>query len=232
MSWQPVDLATPVSDAAGLNNGITVQTFTPWTHGTKEGSGNHTWLSFPNAVTALVNHLHAHPAQAVFVLALTAGSYKELASQCQAMAAAFPLKQIEQWQRHAAKLVDLEQEKFNLVDRSGVTNGLKLNAVPTVKARMQKAISQQAKATAESLAGADPLTNLASFEADKATFDAGVNAALPNLSGGSGWRFYADTNISSQLAVGHPGPQYTYTALIAFIGSAADLSYLTEMMPA
>lgn len=232
MTWAPVDLATPVSSAAGLNNAIRIETITPWTHGAKEGNGNHTWLSFPNAVAALVKRIQANPAQAMFVLALTAASYKDLASQCGQLAAVFPLKQLEEWQRKAAKLVTLEATKMNLVPDAGVSLGLQLNAMPTIKARMQKAISQQAKAAAAGLASADPLAALGDVEAEKGSFDAGVDAALPNLSGGTGWRFYADSDLAAKLVNGHPGSQFTYTALIAFIGSAADLAFLTEMMPA
>lgn len=231
MTWAQVNLATPASDASSLNLAITVETITPWTHGAKEGAGSHTWLSFPNAVAALVKRIQANQAQAVFVLGLTAANYKDLASQCQAMAAAFPLKQIEQWQRHAETLINLEQEKRNLVAAVNSTAGLQLNAVPTAKARMEKALAQQAKSDAAALAGADPLSELASFETAKTAFDADTDAALPNLSGGAGWRFYADSDISTKIQTGHPGHQYTYTVLLAFMGSAADLAYLTELMP-
>lgn len=231
MTWQQVSLANPISDASGLNLPITVETVTPWTHGAKEGTGTNTWLSFPNAVAALVKRIQANPVQAIFVLGLTAASYKDLADQCEAMAAAFPLKQIQQWQRQAKTLVNLEQEKRNLVDAVASTTGLQLNAVPTAKARMEKALAQQAKSAAAALSGADPLADLDSFAADKAAFDADTDAALPALSGGAGWRFYADSDITNKIQIGHPGHQYTYTVLMAFMGSAADLAYLTEMMP-
>ena len=230
-NWSPVVLNTPISDASGLSGNVTVETITPWTLGAKEGSGTNTWLAFPNAVTALVNKLSTQSVPAVFVLAFTAGSVKDLASQCQSMAGAFPLKQIEQWQRHAEKLANLQQDKMQLVDAEVVTAGIKLNAVPTVKARMKKALSQQAKAAASSLTSSDPLAALTSFESEKATFDSAIDAALPDLSGGAGWRFYAESDIANQLQIGHPGYEYAYTALMAFIGQPADLAYLREMMP-
>ncbi|MCX4187157.1 hypothetical protein [Methylophaga sp. OBS4] len=231
MTWQPVDLETPAADASSLNLPITIETITPWTHGAKEGTGAHTWLSFPNAVAALVKRIQANPVQAIFVLGLTAANYKDLAEQCQVMAAAFPLKQIQQWQRHAAKLVNLEQEKRNLIDAVASTTALQLNAVPTAKARMEKALAQQAKSAAAALSGADPMADLDSFATEKAAFDAATDDPLPALSGGTGWRFYADSDITNKIQTGHPGHQYTYTVLMAFMGSAADLAYLNEMMP-
>lgn len=230
-NWSPVSLNTPISDASSLGGAVTIETFTPWTAGVKEGNGSNSWLAFPNAVTALVNSLSDQSVPALFVLAFTAGSYKDLAAQCKAMASVFPLKQIEQWQRHADKLAVLQQSKMQLVDAERVSSGIKLNAVPTVKARMQKALSQQAKASASSLISSDPLAALSAVESEKAAFDGAVDAALPALSGGAGWRFYADDDIATKLRSDHPGYEYAYTVLMAFIGEPSQLAYLREMMP-
>ena len=231
MTWSNLSLNTPVSDAAGLSQNVSVFAVTPWTHGVREGSGNHTWLAFPNAVDAAVNHVKKSQPAAVFAIGLTAANFKDLASQIEQLVAVFPLKQLSQWQRHAAKLVTLELDKFDLIDPAVESVGIKLNAVPTVKARMEKAISQAALAEAASISGSDPLSNLTSFETAKTAFDTAVNSALPSLSGGAGWRFYAEGDALTKLKSGHPGHQYTTTALLVFAGSIADLAYLKELMP-
>ena len=231
MSWSALSLSTPGSDASNLNHDLTVFSVTPWTHNIREGGGNHTWLSFPNAIDAVINKLQTQPAGAVFALAVAAANAGDLASQINTLVADLPLKQLLQWQRHAANLVTLESDKFDLVAPAAEVTAMAINAIPEVKSRMEKAISQQALTEAGDIASSDPLTNLTAFEADKVAHDAVVNTALPALAGGAGWRFYAEGDVNTALRTGNPGSEYTMTAILVFVGSAADLAYLTELMP-
>lgn len=231
MTWSTLSLNTPISDAGGLTNNVSVFAVTPWTHGVREGSGNHTWLAFPNAVDAAINHVKNTSPAAVFAVGLAAANFKDLAGQIEQLQAVFPLKQLAQWQRHAARLVTLEIDKFDLVAPKIETKGMAINSVPTVKARMEKAISQAALSEAASISGQDPLSNLNGFEVAKSSYDAAVNSSLGSLSGGAGFRFYAEGDVAAQLKNGHPGHEYTTTALLVFSGSVADLAYLKELMP-
>jgi len=231
MSWTSLSLANPVSDASGLNQKLTVVSVDPWEHGVKEGNGEHTFLSFPNAIDGLINKLSKIPAEAVFAVAVYAANAKDLSSQINTLTSSFPIKQLLKWQRHAAKLITLEKDKFNLVEQITDVKKASINSIPEIKTRMGKAISQAALTAAVSLSGEDPLVNLNSFETNKITHDTEVNAALPALVGGAGLRFYSEGSILSDLKVGHPGHEYTQTAILAFVGSSADLAYLKEMMP-
>ena len=162
---------------------------------------------------------------------ITAASLTDLALQAGVLAAAFPIKQLSQWQRHSEKLAVLEVDKFNLVDAVLGGNAISLNAVKTVKTQMAKAISQAALSEASALSSADPFANLTSFQADKTAHDAGVSLPLPTLSGGAGYRFYAESDIKNALKINQLDDRYILTAMIVFSGSPADLAYLVEMMP-
>jgi len=231
MSWSQLAFSTPASDASGLNQSLTVLSVTPWTHGIKEGQGEHTVLSFPNAVNALINKLSFQSAGAVFAIAVYAANASDLASQIKTLTSILPMKQLLQWQRHATKLITLENNKFDLVESSEEINSMAINAIPEVKTRMKKAISQAALTSAAALAGEDPLANLNAFGVNKTAHDVVVNAALPALVGGAGLRFYSEGDISTDLKINSPGHEYTQTAILAFVGSSADLAYLKEMMP-
>lgn len=229
MSWSPLTLNNPTSDASSLGQNVAMFTVSPWTSGIKEGSGNNTWLSFPNAVDAVIGQVDT--TQAVFVIAITAASLADLALQAATLSAAFPIKQLSQWQRHAEKLAVLEVDKFNLVDAVATGQAIKLNAVNTVKSQMEKALSQAALSEASALSSADPFANLTSFQADKTAHDAGVSLPLPALSGGAGYRFYAESDIRNALKINQLDDRYILTAMMVFQGSPADLAYLVEMMP-
>lgn len=231
MTWQQLALATPASDASDLNQSIAALSVTPWTHDIKEGDGEHTVLSFPNAIDALISKLSSQPAGAVFAIAVYASNANDLANQINVLTGVLPIRQLLQWQRHAAKLATLEKNKFDLVEQAAEINNMAINSIPEVKTRMKKAISQAALTTAVALAGEDPLTNLNAFETNKTAHDAIVNAALPALAGGAGLRFYSEGDISADLKINSLGHEYTMTAILAFVGSVADLAYLKEMMP-
>ena len=229
MSWQPVNLATPMADASALSQNLSVFTVSPWTSGVKEGSGNNTWLSFPNAVAAVIDRVDS--AKAVFALAISAASLTDLAKQAGALAQVLPIKQINQWQRQAKTLAALEIDKFTLVEATVSNQSLAITALTTVNARTKKAISQSALTEAAGLSGDDPLANLSSFETAKSAHDAAVNAALPDLAGGAGYRLYAETDIKQALVENQLDHRYTLTAMMVFQGEPADLAYLVEMMP-
>jgi len=231
MSWSQIAPTSPISDASGLNQNLTVLSVTPWTHGINEGAGEHTVLSFPNAVDALINNLPTQPSGAVFAIAVYAANANDLASQINTLTSVLPIKQLLQWQRHATKLINLEKNKFDLVGQVPDVNSMAINAIPEVKTRMKKAISQAALTEAAALVGEDPLTNLNAFEVNKTAHNTDVNTALPALAGGAGLRFYSEVDIAADLKVNSLGHEYTMTAILAFIGSAAELAYLKEMMP-
>lgn len=231
MSWSTLTLSTPASSALNLSHDVSVLSVTPWTHGITEGEGLHTWLSFPNAIDAVIKMLLAQPADAAFCMAVSAASMSDLAVLINTLATDFPLKQLLQWQRQAATMAALENDKFTLPAPAQHSTSMAINAVPEVKKRQQKTIAEQALADAAALKTSDPLAALTAFETDKIAHDALVNTPLPALTGGAGWRFYAAADVAAALRNGHPGHEYTLTAILAFSGSASDLAYLTEMMP-
>ena len=230
MSWSPIALAEPTANAADLSQGLTVFSVSPWTHGVAERARDASWLSFPNAVDAVIDKLPSNAA-AVFALAVSAASFKDLGLQIAGLEAVLPLKQLAQWRRAAEKRTMLEVDKLALVSDELSSESTTLNAIPSAKARMEKKISVDALAESASLAGSDPLSNLNSFIADKTTFDAAVNTPLADLAGGVGWRFYAESNISAALKNGHPAADQTLTVMLVFVGSPSDLAYLVEMLP-
>lgn len=231
MSWSPLALSTPASSALAVNHNIGIFSVTPWTHGIREGQGSHTWLSFPNAVEAVVDEVDQLNSSAVLALAVAAANLKSLSDQIATLSTGFPVRELSQWQRHADYLSALEKDKFSLPDPAVTAFNRAVHGLPAVVEQAKKAISQQALADANGLLGQDPLTNLSAFEVDKIAHDAEVNTALPPLAGAAGWRFYAQADIATALRTGHPGHETTLTAILVFYGSVADLAYLKEMLP-
>ena len=85
---------------------------------------------------------------------------------------------------------------------------------------------KQALIDADELSNSDPLENLVTFESLKENlFD------CPIFVGSSGWRFYADSNIKTAIEINQLSHAYTYTAIVAFIGNAEDLTFLRELIP-
>lgn len=224
MSWSPLSLSTPASSAPALSESVTVFTVSPWSYGAKEGNGNHTWLSFPNAVDAVAARVDT--SKAVFAIAITAANMTNFAQQAAALNAVFPFKEFEKWHRHATALVSLESDKFDLVDAKESKHTIAINAIPSISEQSKYAISTAALNEANVLAGSDPLANLTTFEAKRPS-----SPSAPVLSGGSGFRFYADSDIKNALRVNQRSHAYTITAMVVFMGTPSELSYLQELMP-
>lgn len=224
MSWSPLSLSTPASSAPTLSESLTVLTVSPWTHGVKEGNGNHTWLSFPNAVDAVADKVDV--SKTVFAIAITAASMADFAQQAAALNAAFPFKEFEKWQRHAQALITLESDKLDLVDAVESQQTIAINAIPSISKQSKYAISEAALNEANALAGSDSLANLTAFESRKTAI-----SPTPILSSGAGWRFYAEADIKNALRINQLSHAYTITAMVVFMGSLSELSYLRELMP-
>lgn len=224
MTWSPLSLSAPTSSAPALSESVTVFTVSPWTHGVKEGNGNHTWLSFPNAVDAVAAKVDS--SKAVFAIAITAASMTDFAKQAAALHSVFPFKEFAKWQRHAQALITLESDKFDLVDAVESQQAIAINAIPSISEQSKYVISEAALNEANALAGSDPLANLTAFESRKLS-----SPSVPVLSGGAGFRFYAESDIKNALRVNQLSHAYTITAMVVFMGSPAELSYLRELMP-
>lgn len=231
MTWSALNLAEPISPAPSNPPNLTVLSVSPFDPAAREGSASNSWLSFPNAVEAVINKLDLKPGEAVFAMAVAAANYSDFAAQLGVLDAAFPLKELKKWQRHASRLTSLEIDKFKLIDATAPSLTAPLNQLATVRDRVQKSLAVQGLTDVSDLKASDPLQNLTDFEADKTAFDAVTNTALPAASGGTGWRLYADNNINDALRAAAPEANYTLTAITVFIGAPADLAYLTELMP-
>lgn len=224
MSWSPLSLSTPASIAPAFNESLTFFAVSPWTHSIKEGNGNHTWLSFPNAIEAVSARVDI--SKAVFAIAITGASMTDFAQQAAALNAAFPFKEFEKWHRHAQALITLESDKFDLIDTVESQQTIATNAIPSITNQSKYAISTAALNEANALAGSDPLANLSAFESRKPALP-----AAPILSGGAGWRFYAEADIKNAMRVNQRDHAYTITAIVVFSGSSAELAFLRELMP-
>tara|TARA_R110001632_G_scaffold35828_4_gene90378 strand:- start:56018 stop:56692 length:675 start_codon:yes stop_codon:yes gene_type:complete len=224
MTWSPLSLSTPASSTPALSESVSFFTVSPWSHGIKEGNGNHTWLSFPNAVDAVAARVDI--SKAVFAIAITAASMTDFAQQALALNAVFPFKEFEKWQRHAQALITLESDKFDLVDTVESQQTIATNAIPSISELSKYAISTAALNEANVLAGSDPLANLNAFESRKPALP-----AAPILSGGAGWHFYAESDIKNALRINQLSHAYTITAMVVFSGSPSELAFLQELMP-
>lgn len=229
MSWSVLSLNTPVASALNVSQQIEVLSISPWSFGVAEQEGDHSWLSFPNAVEAAIARLPTN-APAVFALAVSASSLKGLADALASLAAALPIKQLQAAQRQAATRADLPLTKLELIEQAKALSKAPINQLKTINQQRKKALSAAALANAQALNGVNPLANLQAFAADKTAADAAVNAPPPTLSGGNGWRFYASGDIANALRTGHPADDQSLTVMLLFVGAAADLAYLNEMI--
>lgn len=235
MTWSPITLAAPISNSAGLGNGLTLLAVDPWTHGVSAGDGSNTNLSFPNAVDAIVTQLTGITG-AGMAIAVAASSHTGLASELSNLASAFPMPNLERLARRAAKMAVLELSKYNLVPTMAQAAGMAINALPPIRALQRADLIKAAYDAAEAFKSTNANSNLTAFAGERAAHAAAVATiqaeAAAGLTGGTGWRFYAANNVASNIKVGHPGHEYPFTAIMLFVGQAADLSILTEIFPA
>lgn len=230
MAWQPLTLTTPTMSALAAQQGVELLQFSPWSHGVAESGDGASWLSFPNAVAAVVERLPMNT-QAVFAVAVSSSSLAALAGQLTNLAAVLPLKQVLAAARQAATRADLALSKLELIEAPKLADKVPLNQIKTVNEQLKKALSVQALANAQALNGVNPLADLQTLAADKLAADAAVNTPLPALNGGVGWRFYADADIANALRTGHPADDQTLTVMLVFVGTADSLAFLRELMP-
>jgi hypothetical protein len=234
MTWTPLAISTPSSNAAAAAAGLTLIAVDPWTHGVAAGDGSNTNLSFPNAVQAVVDKLTGISG-AGLAIAVAAASAGGLAAELNTLAASFPLPNLERLARRAGKMAALELSKFNLVPPMRQPSGLSINAMPPIRALQRADLIKAAYDNAESFKSSNPNDNMTAFQSERAAHTAAVSTvqseAASGLSGGTGWRFYAANNVASNIASGFPGHEYTMTAIMLFVGEAADLALLTEIFP-
>jgi hypothetical protein len=239
MTWTQFALSPPIGDAATIlgKAGGALKTLIahPWMHGVGEGTGHYRYLSFPNAAGALSAALQGET-DAVFGLAITAASFKDFALAVKGLTDAFPIRQFDQARVRAEQLVTLETDKFNLPEAPGSLAGgaLTLASMPRMADIQKAAIRQKAKADAAAFEASNPFTNLQAHQTAASASNSAVDNALADVkalfTGGEAWRFYAASDAANAIQSG-PGHEYTITAMMLFIGSAADLALLREIAP-
>lgn len=234
MSWTALSVNAPTSNAASASAALSVLSVDPWTHGVSDGVGSNTVLSFPNAVQALIKQSAGHNGAALGI-AVSAASMVDFVSQLNLLNSAFPLPSLQRLARRAAQMATLETTKMNLVPHQQHGGGMQLNALPSIRALQRADLIKAASDNAIAFKSSSTSSNVSGFQAAKTSHAAMVSAvqagAAAGLTGGNGFRFYAANNVASALAVGHPGHEYTLTAIQLFLGSPADLALLTEILP-
>ena len=238
MTWTPLTITPPVGNAAAIDSqsggGIQKRIVHPWLHGVGEGSGHYRYLSFPNAVNALAQTLTTE--QASLGIAIAAANLTDFANDINTLNAVFPVREFAALGRKAGALAGLESSKFALPNAPGPVAAQAMSAagLSAVAGLRKSALQQQAKAEADAHDQTNPITNLDNYQAQKTAANAAVAAALDAaktaLSGGAGWRFYADGDIANAITQGAPDHKYTLTAIMLFTGSVADLALLKEII--
>lgn len=238
MTWTPLTITAPAGNAAAIasqsGGSIQKRLVHPWLHGVGEGSGHYRYLSFPNAVKALAQTLTTE--QAALGIAIAAANLTDFSGGLGTLNNVFPLREFAALGRRAGALAGLESSKFALPSAPGPIAAQTMSAagLGAVAGLRKSALQQQAKAEADAHDLTNPITNLDNYQAQKTTSDAAVaaalNAAKAALSGGAGWRFYAESDIANAITQGAPDHKYTLTAIMLFTGSAADLALLKGIL--
>lgn len=238
MSWTPLTITAPAGNSAAIDSQsvgtIQKRLVHPWLHGVGEGSGHYRYLSFPNAVKALAQTLTNE--QAAMGIAIAAANLTDFAGGIAILNNVFPMREFAALGRRAGELTGLEASKFTLPVAPGPIAAQTMSAagLSAVAGLRKSALQQQAKAQADAFDLTGPIANLDSFQAQKTAADAAVAAALDAakmaLSGGAGWRFYADGDIADTITQGAPDHKFTLTAIMLFTGSVGDLTLLKEMI--
>jgi hypothetical protein len=238
MTWTPLTINPPLGNAAAIDSqsggSLQKRIVHPWLHGVGEGSGHYRYLSFPNAAQALSQTITTE--QAALGIAIAASNLTDFASDIASLNAVFPVREFAALGRKAAALVNLETDKFNLPATPGAIaqQAMDLSGLGAVADLRKAAILQQAQAEAATFEQSGPLANLDAYQTQKTAASAAVAAALDaakaQLSGGVGWRFYAESDIANALVQNTPDHKYTLTAIMLFTGAPSELALLTEMI--
>jgi hypothetical protein len=238
MAWTPLTINPPLGDAAAIDSqsggSLQKRLVHPWLHGVGEGSGHYRYLSFPNAAQALAQTLTTE--QAALGIAIAASNLSDFASDIDTLNAVFPVRELAALGRKAAALVNLETDKFNLPAAPGAIaqQAMDLTGLGAVADLRKAALMEQAQAEATAFDSSGPLANLDLYQVQKTAAAAAVAAALATakatLSGGAGWRFYAESDIANALLLDTPDHRYTLTAIMLFTGTPSELALLKEMI--
>lgn len=238
MTWTPLSINPPLGDAAAIDSqsggSLQKRLVHPWLHGVGEGSGHYRYLSFPNAAQALAQTLTT--GQAALGIAIAASNLTDFASDIATLNNVFPLREFAALGRKAAALVNLETTKFDLPAAAGAIaqQAMDLSGLDAVADLRKAAILQQAQAEAAVFEQSSAITNLDNYQTTKTAAAAAVAAALTEakakLSGGAGWRFYAEGDLANAIVQNTPDHRYTLTAIMLFTGSVSDLALLKEMI--
>jgi hypothetical protein len=238
MTWTPLSIIAPLGNAAALDSqsggSISKRLVHPWLHGVGEGSGHYRYLSFPNAAGALAQTITTEPA--ALGIAIAASNLTDFANDIATLINVFPVREFAALGRKASALVDLETTKFNLPAAAGAIaqQTMDLSGLGAIADLRKAALMEQAQAEATAFAATGPLANLDVYQAQKTAADTAITAALAaakaGLSGGAGWRFYADADIANALQQNTPDHRYTLTAIMLFTGSVDDLALLQEII--
>jgi hypothetical protein len=236
VAWTPLRLAPPTpGSAATANANVRMIAVDPWTYGVKELSGQNTYLSFPNAVSAVVEQI-GQGSQAALGIAVTAANLSDMAGNLGALSGAFPLPNLQRLARRATALLDLETSKFNLVPYGHAEQNVNMSALPTVKALRRADLLKAAQVAATAFSSTGLAGKLAALQSEKTAQTTAVNGAqgqaAASLTGSPPgcFRFYAEGDIASALLQGHPGHEFTLTTLMLFMGDIADLALLKSII--
>ena len=208
----------------------------PWSHGKKiDLHGQNTYLSFPNAVEAVVAAI-GQGAQAALALAVTAANLADMANNIRGLSGAFPLPNLQRLARRATALLNLETEKFDLVPYGQATQNMAMPSLPSMKALRRADLLKAAQDRAGAFLSSGPGGGLAGLQSEaQANTTAAAAAQAQAADGLQGqppgcWRFYAEGDIASKLLLGHPGHEYTLTSIMLFMGNIADLAVLKQVL--
>ena len=230
MSWAPISLQNPINSATALAGDLGCISLNPWTPGVGQGSGLNRWLSFPAAIELAAAKIEALNPEAVFIIGLGGNSTQQLADMAGSLAGALPLPELDKWQRVAGAVAKLATDRLQLPSPSIGGKKINLTALPFVGDRIKKDLATAAKTAADDLLAADPLGLLDAFETAKTAADTLLATPLPDLTGGTGWQMFADSDIVTKLRSGHPGIEASQSALMVLTGTTAQLGYFNEMM--
>jgi hypothetical protein len=158
-----------------------------------------------------------------------------LAGDVESLCSVFPVPYLKRIQRMATAVGGLKDSRMVLAKPSSSNKSFNLGALPSLQAIQRADLKQQAKSAADTHATTNPVTNLDNFASEKSAHTTAVNnaraSAVAGLSGGAGWRFYATSDVGNAIKSGHPSHEMAYTAMMLFMGSPAQLAFLTDIFP-